>query len=218
MAIIFVLLLTVNISPSGTFYFRGSNVNQIWIFLFFFTVAIILTIPVSPIKWKLPKWVYAPAIILAIALPNILSPPDLLPFFQKADKTGNLDEAFFYEWIKNDSLPDGEIENRLVVFISANCKYCRFTMHKVNNTVAKTPLKYSDVLVVFAGTFKDPEAYFNLQKLRVFPHIQLPPQTVFSMSESKSVPVILQTKAGKVVNTFNFRSFDDRKIIKTLLL
>jgi hypothetical protein len=202
--------LIITLEYSGTLYYRGENIPNFIPAAGILIPLIFIILPPGNKTLRFPAWSAYVLLGIAIAVPNILSPPDLFPF-QKS-RTENLNNEAFYAFALQSALPDSTAANQLIAFYSANCKYCRFTAVKIDGFIKKNAVETDNVAVFFAGNIPDASDYFTMQNLNVPPHDTINPGMLFTIT-NRSVPAVIHLQYGKIVGTYRFRTFNDREIM-----
>lgn len=192
------------------FFYKGKIIITGWLAIPIASVIILMFAKVSKLNFEPKTFFSMIGLIVSTALPQILSPPDLLP---GSSHSNTINQAVS---LSKDSLyiVDFEAPNQLVAFYAVNCPYCKMAAQKIDDWARKNAIPYDSVKTVLGGKYTNPEKYFDYLQLTKLETQDLNPE-IFNAITGGRVPLILHLQYGKVVGSYRFRDFHDLAILQT---
>jgi thiol-disulfide isomerase/thioredoxin len=210
LAILIIPWLIFGFSYTDLFFYRGKVIANAWLAIPFLLIAIFSLIKVPQLAYKKKLYLSIFALIATLVIPQVISPPDLLPgsnFANTLNQDINLSQDEF-------SIIDFEAQNQLICFYIAGCPFCKMAAQKINDWASKHEIPFENIKAVIPGNEAYSEKYFNLMGLHPLETQNLSPET-FNRITGGRVPLILHMQHGKIKATYRFRDFHDLSVLQT---
>ncbi len=192
--------------------FELTPLESIFKNVLFIGISIYLLIINKPFKLKYNKIILLFSIIITLALPFVLSPPDGFINTEYKNKITNrkIDSDVIGNFYHNNeqlSLKEGKA---IVCFFSTGCKFCKMAAQKISISIKKENKDYP-IYYVFYGNEINMQQFWDESKSIKFPYKVIPTEVFFSYSGS-SLPSIMFIENEEIINHVGYRAIDDKMI------
>lgn len=155
----------------------------------------------------LKSWVFYLSLIVFLAIPVIVSPPDLLPFDTTQETSYN--HSLLME---NDTLISSNQSVQFSAFYSFSCGFCLLSLNKITAFAYKHGIKPENVTLIFPDSDYRSDSLFNAHNTLQFKQRFIDP-TLFFDIVANTTPLVLVSKNKEVIGAFRYRDFDDKQIV-----
>lgn len=163
------------------------------------------------IKFRGKNLVFAAIVIVSLAVPFVVSPPDL--FVSGQFDEAEHDQKALTEVVEEGNIPEAFITDRkLLSFYSTGCRFCKMASTRIGAIVRKSDIDSTLVNVVFWGdsTVKAQEFYADTHS-PVFDYTNLDTKPYLQITKGR-MPLILLLEDGEVKHEMNYRTMDEKLI------
>lgn len=162
----------------------------------------------KPLVFRGVGIITAAIIILSIAVPMIISAPDILyiKVYTPVDRAGDSD----YLQLSDTTLPWDE-GARIVLFSSPACYYCRLTAKKLSISAERTGTD-DRVLFYFFGDDEYVENFWEQSEIDPFPYAILPTAEIITLTDGL-FPTLMFLEDGKILKRSGYRDFAERDLV-----
>ena len=183
-----------------------------------FIILLILSFRNKSGTFKFRKIIFISLIIIGLAIPNIVSPPDnFLQYDRKIETKFDIDK--FNTSLNNfvdvpESFLTIKKQNKVICFVSSQCNFCKLAVKKIE-VIAKKAESNDNILLVFFGEPENINSFLDETNTKEFNHIILSVPDFFEQSTGK-IPEILLLDKGNVIKRYGYRDIVEKDILSFL--
>ena len=159
------------------------------------------------------KLIISISLIISIALPFILSPPDgFIDTELKNILTKNtIDSEIIGDFTQNNKQLSFKRRKAIVCFFSTTCPFCKKAAQKLSIITKSNNIK-TPIFYIFFGSKKALPQFWKDSKSIKFPYKFIDTKTFFTYSGS-SLPSIMFIDNERIINHIGYRGLDDKVVI-----
>jgi len=183
-----------------------------------FLILLVLSFRNKSGTFKYRKIIFIALIIIGLAIPNIVSPPDnFLQYDRKIETKFDIDK--FNASLNNiEDVPESFLtiknQKKVICFLSSQCNFCKLAGKKIE-VISRKAKNNDDILLVFFGKPENINSFLEETNTKDFNHIILSVPEFFEHSTGK-IPEILLLDNGEVIKRFGYRDIVEKEILNFL--
>ncbi|MBI9033248.1 MAG: DoxX family protein [Bacteroidales bacterium] len=165
----------------------------------------------ADLEFRFKKWSAIALVIIAFAVPVIVSPPDVIFLGKYAYDSYNDDGKLDVDLIKNSLEAERTLElgegKEIICFFSTKCQFCKMASQRLSviNQRHENGIRIS---YVFFGEDETMEQFWEESKSDRYPWGFVPPNVFFDLS-GKSLPAIFLLEDGVIKAKYGYRTIDE---------
>lgn len=156
------------------------------------------------------KWLVAGTFMIALAIPFILVPMDVI-YNRIYSEKENVNTEAFYESMSDSTFVGFQQGRYLINYALAGCKFCRLGAEKVTMMVDRHGIPHEKVKFVVGGSEEAISRFIEITGTSDYDHFKIPASQFMSITMGK-FPLYVFIENGKVIKAGDFRILDDETI------
>lgn len=156
------------------------------------------------------KWLVAGTFMIALAIPFILVPMDVI-YNRIYSEKENVNTEAFYESMSDSTFVGLQQGRYLINYALAGCKFCRLGAEKVTMMVDRHGIPHEKVKFVVGGSEEAISRFIEITGTSDYQHWKIPAPQFMAITNGK-FPLYVFIEDGKVVKAGDFRILDDETI------
>ena len=156
------------------------------------------------------KWLVAGTFIIALAIPFILVPMDVI-YNRIYSEKENVNTEAFYESMSDSTFVGFQQGRYLINYALAGCKYCRLGTEKVTMMIDRHGISHDRLKFFIGGSDEAISRFIEITGTSDYDHFKIPASQFMSITMGK-FPLYVFIENGKVIKAGDFRMIDDETI------
>ena len=156
------------------------------------------------------KWLVAGTFVIALAIPFVLVPMDVI-YNRIYSEKENVNTVAFYESLSDSTFVGLQQGRYLFNYALAGCKFCRLGAEKVTMMVDRHGIPHDRVKFFVGGSDEAISRFIEITGTSDYQHWKIPAPRFMAITNGK-FPLYVFIEDGKVIKAGDFRILDDETI------